>query len=160
IHPEGFRYRFHKDVPIVEMPDWLVKVLQDLSDAHQGKNVAHQGKNVGKDVGKDDSKHIKEGAAAKWRLAYKENCDPEDLFKDETKESFDLKDLFVPEGERHHFLVSIGGWLNDGERSVNEIEELLRRVHDEYCEPGPGHSIRGIAEWVVRQNPCHIEPRN
>jgi hypothetical protein len=134
IHPEGFAYRFHKDVPMVEMPDWLVAALCELAAEYKGRT--HRA------TGAAESRHVKVGAYSKLFDAYIQNLEVEEIFG--------LESVFVPQGERHNFLVSVGAMLHNGKRSKEEIEELLWRVHDEYCQPSDGKTIAGIAAWVVR----------
>lgn len=78
-------------------------------------------------------------------------ADPADLL---TVEGFE-----IGEGERHYTLVSLAGLLHDGERSAEDIAEILRSVRDAYFTDGKGDAeIDSIAAYAVRGEPFVFEP--
>ena len=77
-------------------------------------------------------------------------ADPADLL---TVEGFE-----IGEGERHYTLVSLAGLLHDGERSAEDIAEILRSVRDAYFTDGKGDAeIDSIAAYAVRGEPFVFE---
>jgi hypothetical protein len=96
---------------------------------------------------------VETAAAAQLFEAYVVHCEPEEMFGLEIE---------IPQGERHNTFNSIAGWLHDGERDEDDIFEILHRVYDEYClgEDMSSDELRSIAEWIVQQKPCFIEPRD
>jgi hypothetical protein len=140
IYPEGHQYRFWNDAPIVELPEAVINALRQLDAEYQGEGD-----------GEAHGEHIQPGPYAALRDAYLRRLDPADLLT--------IEGLEVSEGERHYTLVSLAGLLHDGERSAEDIAEILRDVRDTYFEDGKGDGeIESIAEYAVRREPCQFEP--
>ena len=136
IHPSGAEYRFWKDVLMVELPDAVIDALRQLDAEYQGEAKGE---------------HIQPGPYAALRDAYLRLLDPADLLK--------VEGLEISEGERHYTLVSLAGLLHDGERTADDIAEILKEVRDEYFTDGKGDGeIESIAEYAVRREPCQFEP--
>jgi transposase len=137
IHPSGAQYRFWNDVPMVELPAVVINALHELAAGYAGEAK---------------SEHVQPGAYAKLREAYTRLADPADLLE--------IDGLEIEEGERHYTLMSLAGLLHDGERSADEIAEILKDVRDRYFADGKGDAeIESIAGYVVREKqPCHVEP--
>ncbi len=136
IHPEGYIYSWFQDIPIQPMPNWLVRVLKELDGAYAGRKTSH---------------HQQCGATAMLHRAYKLNYNVADLLI--------IKDLEIPPSERHYTLVSVAGFLHDGERSADEIAEILESIRDTYfvaAEDKSNDEIQRIAEDVVHREPCPV----
>jgi hypothetical protein len=137
IHPEGHTYQWQNAAPVIDFPEWLTPVLVTMAKAYKGE-ATHA--------------HIKTGPARLLFNAYSIDLDPESMFG---------MDITVGEGERHYVLLSVAGFLNDGERDADDIYDILIRLRDEYCEAGKGdHELRRIADDIVHREPCAIEPAN
>ncbi len=136
IHPSGAVYRFWNDAPIAELPAGVINALREMSD-----NYAGEGK----------GEHIQPGPYAKLRHAYLRRLDPADLLT--------LENLDVSEGERHYTLMSLAGLLHDGERSAEDIAEILRDVQATYFDGSKGDDeIERVAYYATRGEPCSFEP--
>jgi hypothetical protein len=86
-------------------------------------------------------------------------CSDDDITILESDDMLSL-DLQVADGERHYTLMSLAGLLHDGERSAEDIAEILRSVRDEYFSAGKGdEEIERVAEHAVRRAPLYLEPR-
>ena len=132
IHPSGAAYRFWNNAPIAELPDAVIDALRQLDAGYKGEAK---------------SEHIQPGPYTALREAYLRHRDPADLLT--------IEGLEVGEGERHYTLVSLAGLLHDGERSAEDIAEILRDVRDNYFEDGKGdEEVERIAEDMSRREPC------
>jgi hypothetical protein len=140
VHPNGSIYRWMNDVPIVEMPDWLMSTLKDQDDQFAGRS------------GREG---VKTSSFLPLKFAYMYNGNPEEMFG--------LKDVRFAENERHYSLLSTAGFLHDGERSAEEIADLLKRVRDEYCVDPGGKSdeeVGRMAEYACKRDPFVFDPIN
>jgi len=136
VHPEGHLYRFWNDAPIVELPTDVLNALRELAAGYAGEATCE---------------HIRPGAYAALREAYLRRLDPADLLT--------VEGLDIGEGERHYTLQSLAGLLHDGERTAEDIAEILRDVRDTYFTEGKADTeIESIAGWTVRQDPTELEP--
>jgi hypothetical protein len=136
VHPEGHLYRFWNDGPIVELTTDVLNALRELAAGYAGEAT---------------SEHIRPGAYAALREAYLRRLDPADLLT--------VEGLDIGEGERHYTLQSLAGLLHDGERTAEDIAEILRDVRDTYFTEGKADAeIESISEWTVRQDPTELEP--
>jgi hypothetical protein len=136
IHPSGVPYRFWNDASIVPISDELVATLRELADDYAG-----DGK----------TEHIQPGPYAKLRHAYLQRMNPDDLL---------TLELDISEGERHYTLMSLAGLLHDGERTAEDIAEILMRVQETYFAEHKGDTeVSNIANYAVRREPCSFEPR-
>ena len=137
IHPNGSLYRWLEDVPVIAMPDWLVDALEDLDSGYRGTAT---------------SDHIKTGTASALKDAYAYHCNPEDMFG---------LDLEIASNARHYTLVSVAGFLHDGNRTREDVLDILKRIRDEYCqspEDKGDAELERIADHVIKGEPCRIEP--
>jgi hypothetical protein len=109
LHPTGVPYRIVRDVPMVEIPGWLVDVLLEIQKAYCGQNV------------KRVSNYVRVGPAAiaRDKLLNEYALDPRLMLEDSEFE------LHVPAGERHYFLQAMAGLLHDGERDEDELIDIL-----------------------------------
>ena len=138
IHPMGLGYRWIEDAPVAEFPAWLMKPLQELDGAYCGRRKSH---------------HQKLGAFATLRNVYRLRGNPQDLLE--------IQDFGVYLNERHYTLLSLAGLLHDGERSADEIADILKDVRDAYFQEAAEKSdyeIENIANNVVHLAP-HISRR-
>jgi hypothetical protein len=136
IHPSGAEYRFWNDAPIAELPADVIEALRTLAEEYQGEATGE---------------HIQPGPYAALRDAYLRRLDPTDLLN--------LENFDVDEGERHYTLVSLAGLLHDGERSSDDIADILKEVRDTYFAGGKGdEEIESIARYAHRGEPCQFEP--
>jgi hypothetical protein len=136
IHPGGHGYRFWNDAPMVEMPADVLYALHELAEGYSGEAR---------------TEHIQPGPYAALRNAYLRGLDPTDMLQ--------LDGLAIGEGERHYTLVSLAGLLHDGERTAEDIAEILRQVQDAYFIGAKSdQEIQSIAEYAVRKEPCEFEP--
>lgn len=137
IHPNGSEYRFWNDAPIVELPADVISALRGLAAGYSGEAK---------------SEHIQPGPYVALRAAYLQRLDPAGLLG--------IDGIEVSEGERHYLLMSLAGLLHDGERSAEDIAEILTQVQDEYFAEGKSeYEISSIAGYAVRREPAVIEPR-
>lgn len=147
IHPSGVPYRITKDVPIADMPDWLVDALLQIRDASDGERNAA-------------SSFVKVGAAGVCKQAYLSKYEMS-LDKMLADLGFELE---VGPGERHYFLNSMAGILHDGTRDEDQLATDLIRLRDAYCAEGErtveDEELRNLAEWALRRAPCDVEPAN
>lgn len=142
IHPSGSTYQLVNEVPIAEMPDWLVGVLDTMKKAYRGETNAA-------------STFVKVGPAGTLIDAYSSryNFDIEKMLADE---SFRME---VQPGERHYFLMSMAGVLHDGDREEHEIMDLLLRLQEKYCIGAKGdEEVRRVASWIIKREPCAFGP--
>ena len=140
IHPEGHEYRFWNDAPIAEMPAELVAALRELRYDYTGE------------IDPERASHIQPGPYTALRAEYLRRCDPADLIAMEPVE--------VNEGERHYVLQSLAGLLHDGERTSEDIVDILRDVQNHHFPSPKGEEeLANIANWATRQEPCIVEPR-
>jgi hypothetical protein len=140
IHPSGSTYRWALDTDIAEMPDSLMNAITKLDADYAGKSAT--------------SKHVSTGPAEVLKNAYLWDGNAEDLFK---------LDLRIGENERHYTLLSVAGFLHDGERSAEDISEILFRVRDKYCDDPASKSdyeIARLADYVLKREPFEFEPIN
>ena len=138
VHPSGANYRFWNEVPIVAIPDEAVAALREMADDYAGDSASR-------------GEHIQPGPYAKLRHAYLQRMDPKDLL---------TLDLEIGEGERHYTLMSLAGLLHDGERTAEDIAEILSEVQSTYFTEGKGDiEVSNIANYAVRGEPCTFEPR-
>ena len=140
IHPDtGKEYRIVSDVAPAFFPDWLVERLLALDkEAPSFKSGV---------AGAPD-----ENALKTLKDRYLQNLDPQDLFG---LENFQIDSL-------HPTLMEFAGLLHDGVRTVDEIADILERLAADY-----GHrqargrqEVLDIAEWVIKKEPCDLEPIN
>jgi hypothetical protein len=139
LHPEGRTYHWSHDVPIVAMPDSLMRVLKLLDSGYKGTTV---------------SEHVKTGPFVALKDAYIYDANPEDMLK---------LDLRIRENERHYTLMSLGGMLHDGQRTAEEIAEILFRIRDKFCDDPaskPDSEVVRISEWAHKKGPFEFEPIN
>jgi hypothetical protein len=138
IHPNGSVYRWLNDAAIAEMPDWLMTAIKKLDGEARGRG---------------GSGHVEVSSVVPLRDAYLYDCNPDSLFG--------LKGVHIGEGERHYALLTLAGLLHDGERSAEQIADILKRVRDEYCTSGKGDAeIERLADYVCKREPSVIEPFN
>jgi hypothetical protein len=140
IHPNGSVYRWRLDVPIAEMPNSLMAALVEMDRGYKGAVV---------------SEHVAPGGVVKLRDRYLYEGNPEDMFG--------VSGVRFAENERHYALMSIAGLLHDGERSAEEIADVLMRVRDGYCDDAVSKSdseVQRIAEWAAKHEPFVFEPIN
>jgi hypothetical protein len=90
--------------------------LREMADDYAGR-------------GGSRGEHIQPGPYAKLRHAYLQRMEPADLMN---------LDLEIGEGERHYTLMSLAGLLHDGERTAEDIAELLSEVQDTYFTDAKG----------------------
>lgn len=136
IHPEGFEYRWWNDAPIVDIPVDVLDALRDLAAGYAGEAK---------------SEHIQPGPYSKLREAYLRRLDPADMLS--------IEPLDISEGERHYCLQSLAGLLHDGERTADDIVDVLREVQNHhFTNPKGDEELINIAEWVVRRDPVEFEP--
>ncbi len=143
VHPSGAEYRWWKDVPLVPMPVELLDALLELREEYHGTSGSAA-----------PGEHIKTGPYAQLRDAYLKMADPADLLT--------ITDLEVGEDERHYTLTSLAGLLHDGQRSAEDIAQILSDVRDEYfCTGGREVSddeIQRIATYAVTKDAFVFEP--
>jgi len=95
--------------------------------------------------------HIQPGPYAKLRHAYLQRMEPADLMH---------LDLEIGEGERHYTLMSLAGLLHDGERTAEDIADILEQVQQTYFAEGKGDTkVSNLANYAVHGEPCTFEPR-
>ena len=136
IHPNGSDYRFWNDAPIVELPDAVINALRQLADEYDGE-------------GEGANEHIQPGAYSKLKVAYMRHHDPADLLK--------VEGLVVDEGERHYCLMSLAGLLHDGERSAEDIKDILVDVQGAYFADAKGEQeLESIANYAVSKDPTQL----
>jgi Bifunctional DNA primase/polymerase, N-terminal/AAA domain len=137
VHPSGALYRWWNDSPMVELPDATISALRELADNYAGQGTAK-------------GEHIQPGPYSRLRHAYMRHLDPADLL---------TLDLEISEGERHYTLMSLAGLLHDGERSAEDIAEILKSVQDQYFDGTKSDTeIESIAYYATRGEPCNFEP--
>jgi putative DNA primase/helicase len=142
VHPSGAEYRFWNDTPIVEMPAELVEALRELDADYAGEI----------DPENPRAAHIQPGPYAALRAEYLRRLDPADMIA--------MDPVEVNEGERHFTLMSLAGLLHDGERSVDDIVDILREVQDHHFVGAKGDDeLTKAAEYAVRGEPAQMEPR-
>lgn len=143
LHPSGARYSIIEDVPIAEMPDWLIAVLDEMRAAYRGtRNTA--------------SSFVKVGPAALAIDAFKTKYG-RDLDAMLADASFVLD---VDGGERHYFLASMAGMLWNGDLEEDQFFGMIRRLADQYCVAGFEKSdaeLMRIVEWTMKHSPCVME---
>jgi hypothetical protein len=142
LHPTGALYAYTNTAPMVPMPDWLVDVLLEIREAYRGEQSRA-------------SKYVRVGPAAIARDALISTycLDPDAMLADPEFE------LHVEAGERHYFLQAMAGLLHDGERTADELTDILKRMRDAYCASGKGdYEVENLALWTAKQTPAHIEP--
>jgi putative DNA primase/helicase len=128
-------YEIWRNVPFADFPDWLVDWV--IANPASSVRNAQTGETEG-DV------------FSKLKEIYHQNLDPEEWFG--RKDIPTITSL-------HPMLTSLGALLHDGERTVDEIAELLDRVGREYGHRDPlPKDTRDVAEWVVKREPCDLEP--
>jgi putative DNA primase/helicase len=144
IHPSGAEYRWWKDAPTIAMPTDVLAALRQLRSEYRGAR------------GEATGEHVVTGPFATLRNAYMRLADPADLLG--------IEGLEVGEDERHYTLVSLAGLLHDGERTADDIAEILRDVRDEYFANGEGTrevgeaEVAAVAQYAVKQAPFDFEP--
>lgn len=140
LHPTGTRYAIADDRDMIEMPDWLIAVLDEMKAAYRGaRNAA--------------SSFVKVGPAALAIEAFKGKYG-RDLDAMLADESFKLE---VDGGERHYFLTSMAGLLWNGEIDEDEFFAAIRRLADQYCSAAHEKSdveLARIVDWTMRREPC------
>lgn len=145
VHPTGVTYQIVRDVPIADMPDWLVDTLLSIRDANNGEhNLA--------------SNFVAVGAAGICKQKYLgEYVGSLDAMLGDTEFN-----LIVAPGERHNFLVTMAGILHDGTRDEDELAADLIRLRDAYCVASDRTiddvELHNLAEWALRRPPCDVEP--
>lgn len=61
----------------------------------------------------------------------------------------------ILEGSRHDTMTSLGGRLQDGSRSAEELLRDLHAINDARCTPPlPVSEVNAIAEWASLREPC------
>jgi len=142
IHPSGAEYRFWNDAPIVELPADVIAALRALADDYAGETDPEDPRTA----------HIQPGPYARLRNEYLRRLDPADMIA--------IDPLDVSEGERHYTLQSLAGLLHDGERTADDIVDILQEVQTHhFSEPKSDAEVLRVAEHAVRLEPCVIEPR-
>jgi hypothetical protein len=139
VHPNGSVYRWLDDTPAVAMPEWLMKALLELDASYAGKSGS-------------GSSHVSTGPAVSLRNAYLRRLNPDDML------SLDLK---IGENERHYTLLSVAGLLHDGERTPEEIAEVLSQIRDKFCsnpEEKSDVEVYRLAEYAAKREPFLAEP--
>lgn len=142
LHPSGVLYQIVDNVPIVEMPDWLVDVLLEIKQAYHGETSCA-------------SKYVRTGPAGVVRNALIGDyaMDPYAMLNDDSFE------IHVGAGERHYFLQAMAGLLHDGDRDEDALIEVLTQMRDKYCESGKSdYEIKNLVQWTLNRAPCTIEP--
>ena len=138
LHPMGLTYRWLSDTTIAEWPEWLRPALEKMAKAYKGEAT---------------SEHVKVGASSLLKNAYLVDLNPEDMFG--------FTDLAIMSGERHYVALSVAGFLHDGERTAEDIYEILQRLRDEYFADGKSdYELERIAHDVVAKTPYDAEPRS
>lgn len=143
LHPTGVVYQIINNVPIAVMPDWLVDVLMEIKSAYQGETSRA-------------SKYVRVGPAAVVRdkLVNEYALDPHAMLADDSFE------IHIAAGERHYFLQAMAGLLHDGERTEEDLFDVLSQMRDKYCESGKGdYEIQNLVTWTMQKEPCSIEPK-
>jgi hypothetical protein len=141
IHPTGAEYRWWNDAPIAEIPAEIIAALRTLADNYAG------------DVDEEEGPaHIQPGPYATLRNAYLRRLEPADMIA--------LEPLDIGEGERHYVLMSLAGLLHDGERTAEDIVDVLAEVQSRHFSGTKSDSeIQSAAEYAMHREPCVIEPR-
>lgn len=136
IHPSGAEYKFWNEVPLVPLTVGVLEVLRALAAGYSGEAR---------------SEHIVPGPYSALRAMYLKRLDPADLTIGEPLE--------VSEGGRHYTLMSLAGLIHDGERTEEDIKDILLAVQDYHFQGAKGEAeIENIARSVIRREPCEIEP--
>lgn len=147
IHPSSSTYHWKNDAPIAEFPSWLMPTLEQMAAAYSGTGT---GTGIGE--------HVKTGAVATLREAYLANLEPHDMLK------LDKSEVVIGQDERHYTLMSVAGFLHDGDRSEDDIANILIEVRGKFCDEGgrevDDSEVYRIAEWVTRREPFQAEPTN
>ena len=94
----------------------MIAALREMADDYAGS-------------GGSRGEHIQPGPYAKLRHAYLQRMEPADLMN---------LDLEIGEGERHYTLMSLAGLLHDGERTAEDIADILEQVRVTYFTEGEG----------------------
>jgi len=116
----------------------MIAALREMADDYAGS-------------GGSRGEHIQPGPYAKLRHAYLQRMEPADLMN---------LDLEIGEGERHYTLMSLAGLLHDGERTAEDIADILEQVQATYFTEGKGGmEVSNIANYAIRGEPCTFEPR-
>jgi hypothetical protein len=129
--PSG-EYKIWRDAPIAEFPDWLEPwILANSSSKKTGATG---------DVDKD--------SYGRLRKAYLENLRPEDMFG--------LPELTIE--SLHPTLHSLACLLHDGQRTEDEVADLLEKIAAEYGhrEARGRHEIEGIVEHAFKKQPTEF----
>lgn len=126
-------YEIWRNVPFADFPDWLV----DWVVANPASSVRNA-----------QTGELEGDVFSKLKEIYLQNLDPEEWFG--RKDIPTITSL-------HPMLMSLGALLHDGERTADEIAELLDRVGHEYGHRDPlPKDTRDVAEWVVKRKPCEL----
>jgi Bifunctional DNA primase/polymerase, N-terminal/AAA domain len=138
--PSGNRYELTRDVPMVPIPDWLVDWIAAQHRAHS-----------------DASGDADAGALGRLKDAYKRCLNPEDMYNIEGLEI---------DSCQHPTIHSLGCYIWDGERTEEQMVEILETVWNLYCsrefEQAKSESglseIERIVQNVMEKEPCQVEP--
>jgi hypothetical protein len=116
----------------------MIAALREMADDYAGS-------------GGSRGEHIQPGPYAKLRHAYLQRMEPADLMN---------LDLEIGEGERHYTLMSLAGLLHDGERTAEDIADILEQVRPTYLtEREIVIEVSNIASYAVCRELCTFEPR-
>jgi hypothetical protein len=127
----GRRYELAKDVPMVPIPDWLVDWIEKQ---HRDYSAASGNANA--------------GALGQLKAAYMRNLDPEDLY---TIEGLEIDSC------QHPTLHSLACVLHNGERTEEDLVEILEKVWDTYCSRNrQDDELERIARNVLEKDPCRL----
>lgn len=134
--PSGSRYQLVRDVPMVPIPDWLVDWIAAQHRAHS-----------------DASGDADAGALGQLKAAYQRNLNPEDMYN---------IDGLAIDSCQHPTIHSLACFIWDGERSEEDMVEILETVWTTYCSrdyeratSDTGLSeIERIVQNVMEKEPC------
>jgi hypothetical protein len=115
----------------------MIAALREMADDYAGS-------------GGSRGEHIQPGPYAKLRHAYLQRIEPADLMN---------LDLEIGEGERHYTLMSLAGLLHDGERTAEDIADILEQAVVYLTEMEIVIEVPNIASYAVRRELCTFEPR-
>lgn len=129
-------YELFRDAPIADFPDWLEPWILKYPDNRTRS-------------GKDGDQTVVERIVDR----YLANLEPEDMFG--------IPDLVF--GDVHNTLKSIGAYLIDGERSWDDISDILSRLGHEYGHRAPEKKdTEDLVRWFRAHHcePMALESRN
>lgn len=135
IHPETKQsYRLVVDTEPIPFPDHLVDRLLELDkQAPRGRSGS--------------TGEVNQDAYTALRTKYLTNLKPEEMFG---------LGLTISDG-RHPTMLSVAGFLHDGERDEETLTDLVGRLWDEYCDrPEREGEVRKIVQHAMKGKPCEF----